>query len=124
MPEPQDGDFMTDPARFHSTPLQWPPPWNEIDEGVREVVRALVDAGFVTLASCDGHGERWPQVNVKDAGGGCMRRLIEWLQKNGLAGCYVAETWAVNTSKSDGPFIHIEWWTDRPIRDWQEARNG
>lgn len=111
----------------HGLPHAWPPPWDELDPGIREVVRALVDAGFRTIASCDGHPSsehdaRWPQVSVEYHVGE-VARLNDWLREHGLAGCTVSVCRSVNRSAVGEPYLNIEWWTDQPIKDWNAAND-
>lgn len=107
--------------RFHSTPLQWPPPWDELDLGIVEVVRVLVDAGYETLASCEGHDGGVPQVSIRvirPSADWEQAKLIGWLRDNGLQGCFVHCSYGVNKSYVDGPFLTIEWWSKQVIEDW------
>jgi hypothetical protein len=98
----------------------WPPPWEEIDAGIRPVIRAMVGAGFTTWACCEGHGDENPWVDVSpgDDHLSTCSQLLDWLRGSELHGATVSLYWYVNASHVGGPLIHVEWWSKTPILDW------
>lgn len=111
-----------------------PPLDGNLDLLIRPVVLAMRDAGFRTVASCEGHEDvarqRWPTVVLepqpRPEAIETADRLVEWCQVTGLAGCTVSiDRWVYGPNNpregfadEDEVFVRVEWWTKRPIWDW------
>lgn len=94
-------------------------PWNELDSGIVERVRALNKAGWQTFASCSGHGEgpAWIRVEgtdpqpiaqtLKDAGYNQFNISIMHSY-----GSVLNEDSSLGEIEIDSPniFLHIAWW--------------
>jgi hypothetical protein len=105
-------------------PLQWPPPYSDIDDGIVEVVRAFNVAGFVTLSSCSGHGVRPPQVITRwRQHPRYLEALFSWLRANGLANCSVATEAMVMPSGVHNWMVRVQWWTPEALDEWHHRRD-
>lgn len=113
----------------------------DLDPGIAPIVYALRDAGFRTLASCqggDGHAALHPTVSILPEPRHPIHqtrvRLIRWIRNQHLDGCYISEVWPIITSNQNGsrsttlidgrrrpieaPHIHIEWWGPEVLERW------
>lgn len=103
-------------------------PWDDIDPGIAGVVRAFIEAGFETIASCQGHGsgDAWVAVLPSYRDGATPRNEdallcaldVERLLYN--AGWDKAATvsikWVVTREPVRDYFIEARWWGEVPFR--------
>lgn len=96
-------------------------PWDDLDPGIRPVVEALVKAGFVTIASCQGHGEgdAWVTVLPDTLSRDPLEEQREYLEAT-----IRAEGWARHCIIEDVREIYpsrerwfkVRWWGAVPFR--------
>ena len=93
------------------------PPWDVLDPGIVDVVRVIHEAGFETIASCQGHGSEDAWVMVLPPEGKAWvtaRALGELLVDTGWDGqAVVSIRWALREPEL---WIEVRWWGEVPFR--------
>jgi len=90
-------------------------PYDEIDPGVREFVRELNDAGFVTFGSCqggEGHAFDRPAVQIEATYGlsPTRKRLVELMRGKEIA-CTVSEIYLCQADRiMPESYLQVELW--------------
>jgi len=71
-------------------------PYDEIEAGIRPIVRVLNEAGIKTFASCEGHGDDgWAWINCEVSDDYGIEDIVSALINNSIVGFSVSEVWVV-----------------------------
>jgi hypothetical protein len=89
-------------------------PWDDLEPGIREVVRVLYDAGFPTIASCQGHGEgdAWVVIEGTLDESDCERLVLLLNSKGWTEACVVERVDQVYGAS----WTRVRWWGAVPFR--------
>jgi hypothetical protein len=91
-------------------------PWDDLDPGIVEVVRALDGNGFRTIASCQGHGtgDAWVMILPEEDPMQCVEGVARLIELRGWArSCIVSVRWEVASRE---PWVEARWWGAIPFR--------
>lgn len=86
-------------------------PWDELDDGIVQVVRALNDAGVATTGSCDGHGRQKASLTLPY---GNVFRVATVLHEAGYRGFTINERYEFLNVDKALRFLTVEFWCDGP----------
>lgn len=101
-------------------------PYDEIEAGIRPIVRVLNEAGIDTFASCEGHGgdtRPWVNCGISDDYG--VEDIVSVLVDNWIGGFSVSEVWFIRNNTT--PFNkyhknkHYHHWS---IWFWKQSDNN
>ena len=95
-------------------------PYDEIDAGILPVVRALNDAGFWTIESCQGHGTEDAYVVVVPTEGGpgatAARLRDELVRQRWHENAILSVEWSLDDPTGKRAWVRVRWWGAVPYR--------
>jgi hypothetical protein len=89
--------------------METKPPYDSLDDGIREAVKILAEAGIETFESCEGgEGHAYPEPTIRFHGerGEGFRALAVALERD-LNVLSLRRTWPVNDGEPTGPCWEI-----------------
>lgn len=87
-------------------------PWDEIEPGIIPRLRILIDAGFKTFASCEGHDGLSPWIRIE---GSDVEGIHDALQAGGESGYTISIVYcfpAQGVSDHCCTYTQVHWWFD------------
>jgi hypothetical protein len=106
------------PAENHRPlDLRDEPPWDDLDRGIRDVVRAFWDAGLAPVASCQGHGreDAWVALERQEAVQDQFAKIRAVLLERGWNTNSLV-SWHVADGRLESQWFEVRWWGAVPFR--------
>lgn len=93
-------------------------PWEDLDPGIREVVKAFHSAGLVTLASCQGHSQEdaWVIIEASTVEPLTTMRHVEDIirARDWDANCRLSLVYSL--AMTSDIWVEARWWGQVPYR--------